>query len=220
MIKPSAIVKTKRKTLSLCVNRLGAIIVRAPLTASDEKIWAFVREKQPWLEKQMRKMEQAGVRLPLQDLDGYEFLLLGENYTVKHYEGDFIRLDKEKKLLFVPEKKTKARITAWLKENARRILTLQTERYAAEMGLRFQSVEISSAKTRWGTCSSEGKIRYTYRLLFAPREVIDYVVVHELAHLIHMNHGKAFWGVVERYIPDYKRRRKWLKDRGALMEIF
>ena len=220
MIVPSAIVKTKRKTLSLCVNRLGAIIVRAPLTASDEKIWAFVKEKQPWLEKQMRKREQAGVRLPMETLDGYEFLLLGESYKIKLYDGDFIRLDKENKILFAPEKKTKVRLVAWLKENARRILTLQSQRYAAEMGLQFQGIEISSAKTRWGTCSSAGKIRYTYRLLFAPREVIDYVVVHELAHLKHMNHGKGFWSLVERYIPDYKKRRKWLKDRSALMEIF
>ena len=168
----------------------------------------------------MRKREQAGVRLPTKMLDGYSFLLLGENYKIHLYEGGAIRLDNENKRLFLPKEKTEIRLISWLKENASRIFTLQTERYAAAMGLRYQSVAISSAKTRWGTCSSDGKIRYTYRLLFAPREVIDYVIVHELAHLKHMNHGKGFWALVESYIPDYKKRRKWLKDRSALMEIF
>ena len=113
-----------------------------------------------------------------------------------------------------------AKSVAWIKENALRIFTEQTEGWAKKMGVSFQSVSLSSAKTRWGTCSEDNKIRYAYRLLYAPRAVVEYVVVHELAHTRHKDHGKAFWGLVERYVPDYKARRKWLKEHGTLMEIF
>ena len=220
MILPDKIIRSKRKTLSLCVKSTGEVIVRAPLKISEEKIHAFVQEKQGWLESQKRKRERAGVRLPTETVDGYPLPILGEYYQITLFDGAAIRLDTQAKRLYLPKEKTEKRLVVWLKENALRIFTLQTERLAAKMGLRFQSVSISLAKTRWGTCSSEGKIRYTYRLLYAPREVVDYVIVHELAHLKFMNHGKAFWSLVERYVPEYKRLRKWLKDRGALMEIF
>ena len=88
------------------------------------------------------------------------------------------------------------------------------------MGVSYKSVAITSAKTRWGSCSGDNAIRYTFRLLNCPKEVIDYVVVHELAHTIHHNHSKAFWLTVEKFIPDWKTRRKWLKDHGILMEVF
>ena len=88
------------------------------------------------------------------------------------------------------------------------------------MGVSYQSVALSSAKTRWGTCSGENKIRLTYRLLYAPKEVMEYVIVHELAHTRYKNHGKGFWAFVQEFVPDYKQKRKWLKERGALMEVF
>jgi hypothetical protein len=91
---------------------------------------------------------------------------------------------------------------------------------AKEMGVSYRSITITSAKTRWGSCSGENALRYTFRLLYCPKEIIDYVVVHELAHTLQHNHSKQFWQVVERYIPDWKTRRKWLKDHGILMEIF
>jgi predicted metal-dependent hydrolase len=88
------------------------------------------------------------------------------------------------------------------------------------MCVSYTSITITSAKTRWGSCSGDNALRYTYRLLYCPKEIIDYVVVHELAHTVEHNHSKRFWQVVERYIPDWKERRKWLKAHGILMEIF
>lgn len=220
MIEPDRIVRSNRKTLALTINRLGEVIVRAPLRISEEKIKAFVLEKQGWLQKQKRKMDRAGIELPPIDLEGYGLLLLGETYPIHLYKGAVIRLDYQTKELFLPEKNAKKRLVSWIKENALRIFTAQTEKWAKEMGVSFQSVSLSSAKTRWGTCSGDNKIRYTYRLMYAPWAVIDYVIVHELAHIKHKNHGKGFWTLVESYLPDYKSRRKWLKERGALMEIF
>lgn len=220
MIELDRIVRSKRKTLALTVNRLGEVIARAPYGMNEEHIKAFVKQKQGWLQKQKQKMERAGISLPTENLEGYGFLLLGEKYTVRLQKETLICLNGQTKELLLPEKNCEKRLVAWIKENALRIFTEQTERWAKKMGVSFQSVSLSSAKTRWGTCSEDNKIRYAYRLLYAPRAVVEYVVVHELAHTRHKDHGKAFWGLVERYVPDYKARRKWLKEHGTLMEIF
>ena len=78
---------------------------------------------------------------------------------------------------------------------------------------------ISSARTRWGSCSAKGTLSFTWRLVMAPLDIIDYVVVHELCHLKEMNHSRAFWERVETILPDYKRRRKWLKENGGALRL-
>ena len=120
----------------------------------------------------------------------------------------------------MPAKNAKERLIAWLRENSKRIFTKITEEKAKEMGVSFQSVDVSSAKGKWGSCSYDNKIRYAYRLIYAPIDMIEYVVVHELAHIRHKNHSLDFWMEVGKYIPDFKYRRKWLKQRGILLEIF
>lgn len=98
-----------------------------------------------------------------------------------------------------------------LKKKAKMVLPIKTAYYAEIMGLKYGRITITSAKTRFGSCTSKGNISFSYRLMLYPNEAIDYVVVHELAHLVEMNHSPAFYRVVERVLPDYKERRKLLK---------
>ena len=98
-----------------------------------------------------------------------------------------------------------------LRESARVYLTAKTEEYAKIMGLKYSRITITGAKTRFGSCSSKGNISYSYRLMLYPEEAIDYVVVHELAHLVEMNHSRRFYAIVEKILPDYKERIKLLK---------
>ena len=98
-----------------------------------------------------------------------------------------------------------------LREAARACLTAKTEHYAKIMGLKFGRITITGAKTRFGSCSSKGNISYSYRLMLYPEAAIDYVVVHELAHLLEMNHSRRFYAIVEKVLPDYKERVKLLK---------
>ena len=98
-----------------------------------------------------------------------------------------------------------------LRETARAYLTAKTEEYANNMGLRYGRITITGAKTRFGSCSSKGDISYSYRLMLYPEEAIDYVVVHELAHLVEMNHSSRFYSKIEKVLPDYKHRIKLLK---------
>lgn len=97
---------------------------------------------------------------------------------------------------------------------ARDIFTQKTAYYAAIMNVTYGHISIREQKTRWGSCSGKGNLNFNWRLIFAPEEVLDYVVVHELAHRREMNHSKAFYAIVESILPDYKNRKKWLKDNG------
>ena len=160
------------------------------------------------------------MRLPPENLDGYTFLLLGKDCTICLTEDKFVRYDGENNRLYLPQTNAKARLIEWIKDNAKRILTNVTQTKAKEMDVTFKSVSITSARTRWGSCSGTNAIHYSFRLLYAPKEVVEYVVIHELAHVRHKNHSRSFWLEVEKYCPAWKIHRAWLKKNGALMHIF
>ena len=216
---PDRVIRSKRKTLSVSIDSLGQVIVRAPLRYSEEKIAAFLAEKEGWILKHKQRICGAGIRLPDKSLDGYSLLLLGEPYLISLCDGARVRLDADGKRLFVPKEKSEERLVRFLKENAKRIFTQATAVRAEEMGIAYKSISVSSATTRWGSCSGKNELRFSYRLLYAPKQVIDYVIVHELCHVLHHDHSGAFWAAVESVLPDYQTKRKWLKDRGALLKI-
>lgn len=220
MVQPDKIIRSNRKTLAISVDTFGRLIVRAPKRYSEERIFVFIRDKEHWILRKQEERKGAGTVLPPENLHGYEFSLLGKQTKIVVDDGKKVGYNGAQNVIYLPREKSQERLVKWLKENAKRILTTVTERKAKEMGVSYRSITITSAKTRWGSCSGENALRYTFRLLYCPKEIIDYVVVHELAHTLQHNHSKQFWQVVERYIPDWKLRRKWLKANGILMEIF
>ncbi len=102
-----------------------------------------------------------------------------------------------------------------LREQARVVLTQKSSDYAKRLGVSFQKIRIGNQRTRWGSCSSKGTISYNWRLILMPEPIMDYVVVHELCHLLEMNHSKQFWGLVAGIIPNYAEYRTWLKKNGS-----
>lgn len=114
------------------------------------------------------------------------------------------------------------RSSQWYKEKkkeARELFVQRIAHYEQITGLKVNRLRLSSAKTRWGSCSMAGNISLVWRLVMAPIEIVDYVIVHEIIHIRHPNHSKAFWDDVARIIPDYKKHRKWLKDNGYALSI-
>ena len=165
-------------------------------------------------------MQGACTRLPPENLHGYEMLLLGRNTKILLVDAMHVEYKREENLLLLPQKNAKQRLVKWLKENAKRIFSTVTAETALRMGTMYKSVSITSARGRWGSCSGDNALHYSFRLIYAPKEVIEYVIVHELAHTLHKNHSKLFWAEVEKYVPDWKKKRAWLKQNGVLMEIF
>lgn len=99
-----------------------------------------------------------------------------------------------------------------LKSEAEQYFNQETARYAEKMGLKYGRIRITSAKRRFGSCNTKGTICFSYRLMLYPKEAREYVIVHELAHLVYMNHSKDFYALIERFMPDYKNRKKLLRS--------
>lgn len=218
MVVPDEVLRSNRKTLSICVDGLGRLIVRAPLRCGEARIAAFLREKEAWILRQQAKQRAAGLALPPDDLDGYALLLLGEYRTICLTDGKHVTLSDG--VLYIPRNGARERLVRWLKAQAKRIFTELTAQTAQRMGVAYASVSVNGARGHWGSCSGNNAIHYSFRLLYAPKAEIEYVVVHELAHTVHKNHSAAFWETVEKYVPDWRMRRAWLKAHSGLTAIF
>jgi predicted metal-dependent hydrolase len=112
------------------------------------------------------------------------------------------------------------RIAAWLKLRARDALAPAVRRYAGMVGREAGVINLRDTRSRWGSCSSTGRLGFSWRLAMAPAEVLDYVAAHEVAHLVEMNHAPAFWDQVERLMPDYRRHRAWLRHEGGRLHAY
>jgi len=128
----------------------------------------------------------------------------------------------EKNQSWIEEQKSKiqnstldpSKITEY-KQLAKRTIPPRVQEFAEKYGFSYNTIKITSAQTRWGSCTSRKNLNFTYRLALAPQEVIDYVIVHELCHLRQMNHSSKFWSEVSAIMPDYKDQERWLKENGA-----
>lgn len=204
--------------MSLTVDRNGRIIVRAPLTLSEDRIKRFVESKSDWLEKHSeaahgRSMEKLHrLATPPESLP-----LLGELCPVTHGEP-YGYTDGHFQL---PADSALEELLPYLRKLysglAKDTLISRTMLLAGRMGVKVSAVKINSAKTRWGSCSSNGVINLSWKLIAAEPRLIDYVIVHELCHTEHMNHSPAFWERVQSILPDYLERRDALKDVQRLL---
>lgn len=204
------ILRSNRKTLSVTVARGGEIIVRAPYGVSEDYIARFLEKHSPWIKK--RVAEQKNRKL-LDLSDGQILTLFGVNYEIATGEPRFSP-DK----LFLPQKGRERALETILKKFSLNSMTLITAEIARRHGFSFQRVRISSARGRWGSCNKDKIIAYTFRIAFLPPPLYEYIVVHELAHTLYLNHGAAFWKEVERVLPDWRQRRARLKTYAYCMD--
>ncbi|MBE6835871.1 MAG: M48 family metallopeptidase [Ruminococcaceae bacterium] len=218
MIKADEIIKSKRKTLTVSLDRDGRVIVRAPKYYSDKQINAALADSENWIRKQLAKYEKNKQILNSYRIaDGGKMLLLGEDFEIRF--ADIESETVEGRTITLPESDPEKYLKALYRRIAKNYFTERTNRFAAVTGLTPSSVRVTGAKTRWGSCSAKKSINFSLNLVMCPPEVIDYVIVHELCHIKYMDHSKLFWNEVEKHIPDYKQRRKWLKDNRFIMDL-
>ncbi|MCL2285915.1 MAG: M48 family metallopeptidase [Firmicutes bacterium] len=206
--------RCRRKTLAIYV-RNGQVEVRAPMGLPKAEIDKFVAVKQNWITEKLATEQERFERKKAFSLNyGSEILVRGVPYPIVPITHARPELDG--KCVYIPANLDPAQIknaciTAY-RHIAQSLLTARTAEYAKLMSVEPASVSISSAKGRWGSCCACKKITFSWRLIMGSDDVIDYVVVHELAHILQMNHSKEYWAIVESVLPDYKQRRARLAE--------
>jgi predicted metal-dependent hydrolase len=220
-IEISQIIRSKRKTLALIIKNDGVLIVRAPMRTSDQRIKEFVEEHRSWIEKKQTEIKSIVLLSPKQYIPGEMFLFLGESYPLEIVENQekALVLNGSFKLAEKAVNRAETVFARWYRKQAKEILKERVDLYASQYSFQYQGIKITSAKTRWGSCNSKGSLSFSWRLIMAPLEQVDYVVVHELVHTIHHNHSKRFWNRVEKVMPDFKESKKWLRKNGPQLML-
>ena len=214
------LVRRKRKSIGLFLTPEGKLKVHAPLRMPLAVIEDTLEHYRNWIElrvQEIRENKQTGKSYTV----GEEFPYLGKNYPLRFVENqaepvllkEAICIDKKY------QNKAEQALKSWYWKEAEKLLVQRTLWYSSRLLLRHKRIKISKARTRWGSCSARGSINLNWRLIMAPLQVIDLIVVHELMHLNQMDHSKTFWKKVEKLIPDYKKWEKWLKENNKTLSF-
>jgi predicted metal-dependent hydrolase len=221
-IRIDKIIHSRRRTISLEIKPDGSLLVRAPLLATNGQIDKLVRQKEDWILEKKALVHQRSLENPARKFAaGEEFPYLGKSYPLEivNKQDQALILRDKFYLAEFASVNAKADFIDWYKAQAALEIRDRVEIYAQLNGYAFKRFRITIANTRWGSCGPHGSLNFSYRLVMAPIEIIDYVVVHELVHLRIKNHSKTFWGEVQKLMPDYDVRRRWLKENGHRLTL-
>lgn len=200
----------RARRLSLRVSRLdGRVTLSMPQRLPEAEAIAFVEEKQDWIRKHLAgrspdRMPVFGAHLPFL---GRELMIVpGQGRRAQVMDG----------ALQVPggPESVAAKVRAFLRLEAQMRLREASDRYAEALGVGYGRITLRDPRSRWGSCTSQGNLMYSWRLVMAPPEVLDYVAAHEMAHRLEMNHSERFWAHVARICPGHKAHRDWLRREG------
>lgn len=209
---------SKRRSIGLRIDDRG-LTVNIPLRASEKWLHTVLTEKANWVVEKLGSW-QTKKKVTLRWQDGEKIAFRGESFTLRIILSLFnspVHLRDEQLFIHVTdirEEKIEQIVTQWYKHEAERVFQECVAHYAPLMAVSPKQIKLSSARTQWGSCSAHGIIRLNWALVKMPLHLIDYVVVHELAHLIEMNHSAAFWRVVKKVCPDYTKCRAELRNYG------
>lgn len=207
--------------MALTVAWDATVAVRAPLRTPIDFIESFLKEKREWIEKTLAKVRERAREREWRYEDGEMFWYLGERYPLRVSERAISPLIFSKGEFVMARSfhsRAKEAFSWWYIREAKRILSERVRFFARENKLAYGTVKINAARTRWGSCSGKGNLNFSFRLAMAPLSVIDSVVVHELAHLVHRNHSRNFWQKAASMLPEFEVGRHWLKKNGHLLE--
>jgi hypothetical protein len=211
--------RKRRKTISLQISDKSELVIAAPYFTPIGEINRFVQEKQIWINKTIQRHKEEAIRNKAKEyITGEMFYYLGELFPLE----TFFEKNERKGLVFWSNRfylntadaaeKGISYFVSWYKKKAREYINQHVDFFSQEFNLRAKSVKITSAEKRWGSCSADDNLSFGFRLIMAPPDIIDYVIVHELMHIKEKNHSAAFWKLIEMVMPEYKIHRCWLKE--------
>ncbi|MCA3511354.1 MAG: M48 family metallopeptidase [Rhodobacter sp.] len=203
----------RARRFSLRVSRLdGRVTLSLPPGAGESEAMAFARQQEPWIRRALAGLPQTapvglGAIIPVE----------GRLLRLDAGPGRLIRIEGDSLLIPGNPAQAGVRAAAFLRHLARDRLTEASDRYAQMIGRPYSRITLRDTRSRWGSCTADGALMYSWRLVMAPPGVLDYVAAHEVAHLAQMNHSPAFWAVVARLVPGHAAQRRWLKLHGQAL---
>lgn len=230
----------ERKTLEICVEPPEKIHVVAPTGTSEDEIIKYVKRKADWIVQKLFLFKGMAYRsLHREVVNGEAFMYLGRNYALQLIDGEAQQVDgaqqgvgkkalSEVKLfqgkLHVAtatrdEQKIKQALEAWYRKKTLEKVNERVRYYQHYFKLMPKAVKVKEQQKRWGSCTSNLELLFNWRCVMAPSHVLDYIVVHEMCHMVHMNHSREFWDLLSAIMPDYERRKDWLKNNGVKMGL-
>lgn len=204
------------RRLNLRVSGLdGRVTLTMPRSLPLAEALAFLREKESWLRAAITRVpEQRSIR------PGHDILLRGRLLRLTESPGTRRITESAEALLVPPDPdglRTATRVAAYLRTAAQADLLPAVDHYASTLGHSVRAISLRDTRSRWGSCTADGRLMFSWRLIMAPPDVLRYVAAHEVAHLRHMDHSRAFWGCVRGLMPDYATHRDWLRAHGATL---
>ncbi|MDH5797973.1 MAG: M48 family metallopeptidase [Paracoccaceae bacterium] len=217
---PQILVKVRRsaqaRRMTLRVSALdGRVTLSLPRFASDHQAQQFLKEHESWLQDKVGSQSP-----PARPGIGSTILFEGRETPILSGSGAAPLADGSAIFVPGPPEKVPVTLAAYLRVLARQRLATACDRYALQVGKPYSGLSLRDTRSRWGSCSAAGRLMFSWRLIMAPKEVLDYVAAHEVAHLVEMNHSHAYWAVLEGLFPNHKPARAWLKTHGARLHAY
>ena len=218
-----AVKKSKRKTVSIFVERDGSVSALVPSNLSDDEIENILKTKEYQIHRNLAQWLQLNERHVTREyVNGQSFLYLGRNYRLKLVDDKLGEL-KFSKGYFLLSKHELSSAEQYFIDFYRIKLKKKIKpliiRYKEQLGVSPNDVKVMELKNRWASCSAKGNVNFHWKCAMAPMDVLQYIIVHELAHLIHLNHTKEFWNEVDKVLPKYEEQMNWLKLNGVGMSL-
>lgn len=222
------VVRSKRTTADIVVERDGRVLVRAPKRLTDQRIAGIVESRRLWIYKTLAEWRDANATRVLREYrNGEGFLYLGRSYRLQLtarqsapllLKGGRFCLRREL-IDSGGVEAAKAAFRAFYAARGLERIQQRVDYFAAKVGVTVRRLTVRELGNRWGSCSPKGNIALHWKCMMAPASVIDYLIVHELCHLHHLDHTDAFWNEVDKIMPNYRERKEWLRVNGAGMDI-
>ena len=213
----------RRRTMEIVVDRQGELRFLAPEDCDSDEMEAFVVEKRPWIYEKLAEKERLNPpRRPPEYITGEGFFYLGRSHRLQLVDDDSqevpLKLLNGRFHLRRGDAQGGSRaFTRWYTERGESWLPRRAEPFLARLDLPGNRVRVMDLGYRWGSCSEDGTVNIHWASMKLPPSVVDYVLVHELAHVLIHDHSAGFWRLVERVLPDYKDRKQWLAENGAAL---
>lgn len=223
-----SVVFRNRKTLSIEVEAPNVITVIAPEGTDEVRILETVKTKSKWIIQRLFDIKEMEYRKRTkQYVNGEAFIYMGRNYSLQIVQDDKATLPEAKLIrgrFYVytysrEEKVVGQALENWYKDKAREKIQERIKYYQYYFDIKPTNIIIKDQQKRWGSCTSKKELLFNWKCIMAPSPVLDYIVVHEMCHLAHMNHSKEFWQLLKRVLPDYENRKAWLRNNGIKYDL-